>query len=48
MGDTQGDCDYAHAANIPMVYASYGFGKCMNAEYTVDNFNQFVDLFLSK
>ncbi len=48
MGDTQGDCDYAHAANIPMVHASYGFGKCMNAEYTVDNFNQFVDLFLSK
>lgn len=48
MGDTQGDCDYAHAANIPMIFASYGFGKCSNAEYTVDSFNQFVELFSSK
>ncbi len=47
MGDTQGDCNYAHAANVPMIYASYGFGKCNDAEYTVDSFNQFVELFLS-
>lgn len=47
MGDTQGDCNYAHAANIPMIYASYGFGKCNDAEYTVNSFNQFVELFLS-
>lgn len=45
MGDTQGDCDSAHQAGIPMIYASYGFGKCSNAEYTFDDFSSFVDFF---
>ncbi len=47
MGDTQGDCNCAHAAGIPMIYASYGFGTCSNAEYIVDSFDQLVELFLS-
>ena len=27
VGDTQGDCDAAHAAGIPFIHAAYGFGK---------------------
>lgn len=46
VGDTQGDCDSAHNAGIPMVFASYGFGKCDNAEYQINKFNQLLDLFL--
>ncbi len=46
IGDTQGDCNSAHQAGIPMVYTSYGFGEWIDAEYTVDNFNQLVELFL--
>lgn len=47
IGDTQGDCNSAHSAGIPMVYAAYGFGKCHDAEYEVDNFYQLTELFLS-
>ncbi len=48
VGDTQGDCDSAHQAGIPMVFTTYGFGKCNNAEYSVDSFGQLTELFLSK
>ncbi|MEF9923698.1 MAG: HAD family hydrolase [Muribaculaceae bacterium] len=46
MGDTQGDCDETHRANIPFIYASYGFGKCSNPEITFDSFNEFASYFL--
>lgn len=46
VGDTQGDCDSAHQAGIPMVFTAYGFGKCNNAEYRVDSFKQLTELFL--
>lgn len=44
VGDTQGDCDAAHKANIEMIFAKYGFGECENAEYTIDSFPQLLDL----
>ena len=31
VGDTQGDCDAARHADIPFVYASYGFGSVENS-----------------
>lgn len=36
VGDTQGDCDAAHKAGVPFVFASYGFGSanCPDAELT--------------
>ena len=45
MGDTRGDSNSAHAAGIPMIFAEYGFGECSDAEYSVESFTQFVDLF---
>lgn len=46
VGDTQGDCDSAHKAGIPMIFASYGFGKCNNAEFQINKFSQLIDLFI--
>lgn len=44
VGDTQGDCNAAHKAGIPMVFAKYGFGKCEDAEYEIESFPQLLDL----
>lgn len=48
VGDTQGDCNAAHEAGIPMVFAKYGFGRCENAEYEIESFPQILDLFYKK
>ena len=44
VGDTQGDCNAAHAIQIPMIYAKYGFGECEDAEYTIESFPRLLDL----
>ncbi|MCM1292397.1 MAG: HAD family hydrolase [Bacteroides sp.] len=44
IGDTEGDCRSAHAAGIPMIHVTYGFGKCSNAEYSADSFTQIPDI----
>lgn len=44
VGDTQGDCNSAHAAGIPMIFAKYGFGKCEDAEYTIESFPDLLNL----
>lgn len=44
VGDTQGDCNAAHAAGVPMIFAQYGFGKCEDAEYKIDSFPQLFDV----
>lgn len=46
VGDTQTDCDAAHEAGIPMIYMSYGFGKCTDADHTMHTFAELVDFFL--
>lgn len=48
VGDTQGDCDAAHQARLPMVFARYGFGSCCNAEFEVDTFSDLVKLFIKE
>lgn len=47
VGDTQHDCDSAHKAGIPMIFATYGFGNCTGSDASVDSFNQLVDLLLN-
>jgi phosphoglycolate phosphatase len=44
VGDTQSDCNAAHKAGIPMIFAKYGFGECENAEYTIESFSDLLDL----
>lgn len=44
VGDTQGDCDAAHQAGIPMIFAQYGFGNCDNAEFEIESFPMLLDL----
>ncbi len=48
VGDTQSDCNNAHKAGIKMIYTSYGFGNCSNAEYTISKFSELTDLLLLK
>lgn len=46
VGDTASDCAAAHAAGIPMIYMTYGFGKCTDADYTMHSFAELVDFLL--
>ena len=45
VGDTQGDCDGAKLANIPFVYASYGFGKVKEYDYIIEEVADLAKLF---
>lgn len=47
VGDTQGDCDAAKLANIPFVFASYGFGKVKSYDYIIEKVADILKL-LSK
>lgn len=47
IGDTDGDCRSAHAAGIPMLHVTYGFGTCDDAEYSADSFQEVADLILT-
>lgn len=44
VGDTAHDCESAHRAGIPMVYAAYGFGECHDADYTINSFPELLKL----
>ncbi len=44
VGDTQGDCNAAHNAEVDMIFAKYGFGECEDAEYTIESFPRLLDL----
>ncbi len=46
VGDTQSDCNNAHQAGMPFVYASYGFGNCEGYDLKVDRFADIVEYFL--
>ncbi len=43
VGDTQGDCDQTHAAGLPFVFCTYGFGKCEDYELKIDSFGELVE-----
>ena len=45
VGDTQGDYDAAKLANIPFVFASYGFGKVEGFDYIIKELLDTVELF---
>ena len=45
VGDTQGDFDAAKLANIPFVFASYGFGKVDGYDYIIKEISDIVKLF---
>lgn len=48
IGDTQGDCDQAHLAGIPMIHVSYGFGECRDADYSFSSFESLAQFLLEK
>ena len=44
VGDTEGDFDGAKLANIPFVFASYGFGKVKKYDYIIKEISDLVKL----
>lgn len=42
VGDTQGDCDAAHAAGVKMAHVTYGFGTCRDADFSFHSFPEFT------
>ena len=44
VGDTQGDSDAARLANIPFVFASYGFGKVSDYDYKLEQISDLLKL----
>ena len=47
VGDTQGDADACRMAGIPMIFATYGFGKVEAPEYQIDKFAELLSFVLS-
>lgn len=45
VGDTKGDCDSAHKAGVPFIFASYGFGDVSDYEYKIENLLQLTQMF---
>lgn len=43
IGDTQGDADACKIANLPMIFASYGFGTVNNPDYSITQFSDLLD-----
>lgn len=43
VGDTQKDCDAAKIADIPFIYASYGFGKADSFDYRIDSIKDLTE-----
>ncbi len=40
VGDIQGDYEACRIADVPMIYASYGFGEVKQPEYTIDDIKE--------
>ncbi|AFM41097.1 haloacid dehalogenase superfamily enzyme, subfamily IA [Desulfosporosinus acidiphilus SJ4] len=45
VGDTNGDAESAKVAEIPFVYARYGFGNVEEYDYAIDRFEELLTLF---
>lgn len=45
VGDTAGDYNACRQANIPFVFASYGFGHVENPDYTISELKDLISLF---
>ena len=44
VGDTLKDQEASNKANIPFIFASYGFGEAINPKYTINNFKELLNL----
>ncbi len=44
VGDIQKDCDSAHEAGIPCIWASYGFGEIADAEAEIGSFGELPEV----
>lgn len=44
IGDTQMDADACKEANVPICFASYGFGTVKNPDYTVEKISDILEL----
>ncbi|MBQ4529757.1 MAG: HAD family hydrolase [Lachnospiraceae bacterium] len=47
VGDTQGDADAAKYAEIPFIFAKYGFGNVENYQYSISKFSDLPQLLSS-
>lgn len=45
VGDTKGDADACTEAQIPMIYAAYGFGEVANPERTIRSFSELSEIY---
>lgn len=45
VGDTQSDCNAAKLAEVPFVFASYGFGKVDRFDYSIKSVGELAKLF---
>ncbi|TFB25090.1 HAD family hydrolase [Filobacillus milosensis] len=45
VGDTAGDLEASKYAEIPFVYAEYGFGEANEYNYVIEAFDELLDLF---
>ena len=45
IGDTQGDADACKEADVPFVFAEYGFGTVKEADNTIQAFSDLLSLF---
>ena len=44
IGDTQGDANAANAANVPFIYAEYGFGEVEVFEDKIESFEDLLNI----
>ena len=44
VGDTQGDANAAKAANVPFIYAKYGFGEVEEFENEIESFEDLLKI----
>lgn len=44
VGDTDGDAQSAKVAEIPFVYARYGFGMVEEYDYVIDRFEELLTI----
>lgn len=44
VGDTMGDMEAAKQANIPFVWAAYGFGKINEYDYKIDSISELISV----
>ena len=44
IGDTQMDANACKEADVPIIFANYGFGSCENPDYTIEKIGDILEL----